>query len=476
MGRLLKAVFLVASLFLLSLSSEGGELLSIQLGTFKTERGANGFLNRLPLNLKLFIYKTKGFYTVREGLFQKREEADRERRKLRNRVGIDGIVVKTNPEKLLYLFYNEDYEEFLSLFSGLNIEKLSTDVIYAIGVSYLNLGKLKKAEKFLSTALKRGEKKSILELTKVYYAEGNYKKVVSLYESSKEKLPDSILYYVATSYLKLGNRERTKELLGKIKVRSIREKILMGKTYLKTDLSYGYDSNIYLIPEDVPLERRSRSDNFEKFSLFVKNSNLFRNCSFWIFGKRFENRHNSDLDIAILELEREENLSKFKLVLPSISYIYTMNSNYSLTLKSGIRKRFPSLFLSFLLGFERNFITRDRDNFLTEGFALYKGFRVFLIYRNYRNTNDKFYITLSRNFGLNFSENLSFSILPKVKFTKYMGSTDSVRPGITGKLSLKVKGGEVYLRGGYERNYAHNEKFEWDYKRHFIELGIDYSF
>jgi hypothetical protein len=153
-----------------------------------------------------------------------------------------------------------------------------------------------------------------------------------------------------------------------------------------------------------------------------------------------------------------------------------MNRNYSLSLKSGIRKRFSSFFLSLLLGCERNFINQDRDNLLAEGLISSRGFNIFLFYRNYSDANDKFYITLSKNLKLTISEKINLLVSPKVKVTKYMNSTRSVRPGVSGKLSLKVKGGKVYLRGGYEKNYAHNEGMEWDYKRHFVELGIEYSF
>ncbi len=467
---------LISIVLLLPFSSEGGELFSVQLGSFKTYKSAYTFLDTLPTNIRLFLYKSKNYYTVREGLFQEREEAEEEREKLRIKFGLDGIVVKTLPEKLLYLFYNEDYEEFLNLFSNISIETLPLSVVYAIGVSYSKIGKVKKAEEMLTVALKKGEEKAIPVLVKLYYAEGNYKKLVSFYESSDKKLPDSVLYYVAIGYLKMGKLEKLKQLMSTIKDKKVRDRILQKRTSVRTAISYGYDSNIYLVPEDIPLEKRSRNDWYKKISFSIVNSNVFRNYSFSVLGKRFEDRNNSDLDIVVLNFERETKLSKFNLVLPSVSYIYTMNKNYSLTLKSGIRKNFSSFFLSLLLGCERNFINQDRDNLLAEGLISSRGFNIFLFYRNYSDANDKFYIIVSKHLKLTLSERIEFLILPKVKITKYMNSTRSVRPGVSGKLSLKVKGGEVYLRGGYEKNYAHNEGMEWDYKRHFVELGVKYSF
>ena len=264
--------------------------------------------------------------------------------------------------------------------------------------------------------------------------------------------------------------------MGTIKDKKVKDRIFQKKTTVNTNLSYGYDSNIYLVPEDTPLGKRSRKDWYKKISFSIVDSNVFRSYSFSAFGKRFDDRDNSDLDIAVLNFEREAKISGFKLVFPSVSYIYTMNRNYSLTLKSGVRKKISSTFLSLLLGYERNFKNQDRDNLLAEGLVSSMGFNVFFLYRDYSDATNKFYVTLSKNLRLTISEKISLLVSPKVKVTKYMSSTRSVRPGISGKLSLKVKGGEVYLRGGYEKNYAHDEEMEWDYERHFVELGVKYSF
>ncbi|WP_459896921.1 SPOR domain-containing protein [Desulfurobacterium crinifex] len=474
--KFLKQISLILAFLFLPLSSEGEELFSVQLGSFKTYKSAYNFFNTLPYNVKLFLYRSKNYYTVRAGLFQKKEKAEKEREELRTKFGLNGIVVKTLPKKLLYLFYDEDYEEFLNLFSNINIETLPPSVVYAIGVSYSKIGKVKEAEEVLTVALKKGEKKAIPVLVKLYYAEGNYEKLVSFYESSDKKLPDSVLYYVAIGYLKMGKLEKLKKLINTIKDEKVKDRIFQKRTSAKTSFSYGYDSNIYLVPEDTPLEKRSRNDWYKKFSFSIINSNVFRSYSFSVLGKRFEDRNNSDLDIVVLNFEKETKLSGFNLVFPSASYIYTMNRNYSLTLKSGVRRRFSSIFLSFLLGCERNFINQDRDNLLAEGLISSRGFNIFLLYRNYSDANDKFYITLSKNLKLTISEKINLLVSPKVKVTKYMHSTRSVRPGVSGKLSLKVKGGEAYLRGGYEKNYAHDEGMEWDYKRHFVELGVKYSF
>jgi tetratricopeptide (TPR) repeat protein len=476
MVKFLRQFFLIFLLLFLPLTSEGGELFSVQLGSFKTYKRAYSYFNSLPTNLKLFLYRSKSYYTVREGLFETREEAKKERINLKKRFGLSGIVVKTAPEKLLYLFYDEDYEEFLNLFSNVSLERLPLSVVYAIGVSYSKVGNVKKAEEILRLALKKGEKRAIPSLIKLYYAEGNYKKLTDLYESSRTKLPDSILYYVAVGYLKTGKVEKLKKIMDTIKDRKVKDRILQKKTAVRTDISYGYDSNIYLVPEDTPLGKRSRKDWYKKISLSVVDSNVFRSYSFSVFGKRFDDRDNSDLDIAVLNFERETKISGFNLVLPSVSYIYTMNRNYSLTLKSGVRKKISSTLLSLLLGYERNFKNQDRDNFLAEGLVSSMGFNVFFLYRDYSDAANKFYVTLSKNLRLSPSERIGLLISPKVKVTKYMSSTRSVRPGISGKLSLKVKGGEVYLRGGYEKNYAHDEEMEWDYERHFVELGVKYSF
>ena len=479
MMNFLRQILLIFAFLFLPLSSEGGELFSVQLGSFKTYRSAYSYLNSLPTNLKLFLYRTKNYYTVRIGLFPEREEANEEKAKLKRKLGLNGIVVKVIPEKILYLFYNEDYEEFLNLFSNISLERLPLSVVYAIGISYSKVGKVKKAKEILTLALKKGEERAIPVLVKLYYAEGNYEKVVSLYESSGKKLPDSALYYVAIGYLKTGKAGKLKKIMDMIKDRKVKDRILQKKTTVRTGISYGYDSNIYLVPEDTPLGKRSRKDWYKKISLSIVDSNVFRSYSFSAFGKQFDDRDNSDnsdLDIVVLNFERKTKLSGFNLVLPSVSYIYTMNRNYSLTLKSGVRKKISSAFLSLLLGYERNFIDQDRDNLLAEGLISSMGFNVFFLYRDYSDAANKFYVTLSKNLRLSPSERIGFLISPKVKVTKYMSSTRSVRPGISGKLSLKVKGGEVYLRGGYEKNYAHDEEMEWDYERYFVELGVKYSF
>ena len=474
--KLFKKFLLILAFLSIPLSAGGEELFSVQLGSFKTYRSAYSFFSTLPSSIKLFLYRSRNYYTVRAGLFQKEKEAKRERENLKAKYGLNGIVVKVLPEKLLYLFYDEDYEEFLSLFSNINIKTLSPSVVYAVGVSYSKIGKLKEAKELLTIALEKGEKKAIPILIKIYYAEGDYRKLISLYESSDIKLPGSVLSFVTTGYLKLGKREKLEKLINTIKDEKTKDRIFQKRTSVKTSLSYGYDSNIYLVPEDTPLEKRSRNDRYERFSFSIINSDLFRSYSLSVFGKRLDDRSNSDLDIAILNFERETNLSGFNLVFPSVSYIYTMNRNYSLSLKSGVRKKFPSIFLSFLLGWERNFVDGDRDNLLAEGLISLNGFNIFFLYRNYSDTDDKFYISSGKELRLTISEKVTLSVSPEVKFTKYMNSTRSIRPGISGKLSLKVKGGEVYLRGGYERNYAHDEGMEWDYKRHFVELGVDYNF
>ena len=476
MMKFLKQILLIFAFLFLPLSSEGGELFSVQLGSFKTYKSAYDFFNSLPTDVKFFLYRTKNYYTVRAGLFSEREKANDERVKLKRKLGLDGIVVKVIPEKILYLFYDEDYEEFLNLFSNISLEKLPLSVVYAIGVSYSKVGKVKEAEEVLTLALKKGEERAISVLVKLYYAEGDYEKLVSLYESSGKKLPDSALYYVAIGYLKTGKAGKLKKIMDMIKDKKDKDRILQKKTTVRTNLSYGYDSNIYLVPEDTPLGKRSRKDWYKKISFSIVDSNVFRSYSFSALGKRFDDRDNSDLDIIILNFERETKLSGFNLVLPSVSYIYTMNRNYSLTLKSGVRKKISSTFLSLLLGYERNFKNQDRDNLLAEGLVSSMGFNVFFLYRDYSDAANKFYVTLSKNLRLTISEKISLLVSPKVKVTKYMSSTRSVRPGISGKLSLKVKGGEVYLRGGYEKNYAHDEEMEWDYERHFVELGVKYSF
>ncbi len=473
---MLRVPAIVLIVIFLCLPSLGRELFSVQLATFKTEERARKFLGELPLDLKLFLYRSGNFYTVREGLFQKRKDADRERRKLKRELGLNGIVVRVLPEKLLYLFRDENYEEFLGLFSELRPEELPPKVLYAIGISHLKLGDFKEAESFLAMSLKKGERDATSKLVELYYAEGKYKKVTSLYEAWGENLPDSALYYVIASYLNEKNWRKAKELAAKVKAENVRKRILRKRTFLKTDISYGYDSNAYLVPEDFPLERRSRSDRYVKFSLFFTGSDLFQSYSFRIYGKRFNNRHNSDLDIVILEFENENRLSGFNLVLPSVSYVYTMNRSYSVAVKSGIRKKFTPTYLSFFLGLERNFKSKGRNNFLAESFVSYKGFGLFFLYRNYWHMNDKVYVTINRELRLNSLGNLDISLTPKVKLAKYMASTTSVRPGITGKVSLRVKNGRAYLRGGYERNYAYDEELEWDYKRYFVELGIDFGF
>ena len=161
--KLIKQIILIVSILLfLHLSSEGGELFSVQLGSFKTYRSAYSYLNSLPTNLKLFLYRTKNYYTVRTGLFSEREKANEERIKLKRKLGLNGIVVKVIPEKILYLFYDEDYEEFLNLFSNISLERLPLSVVYAIGVSYSKVGNVKKAEEILRLALKKGEKRQFL--------------------------------------------------------------------------------------------------------------------------------------------------------------------------------------------------------------------------------------------------------------------------------------------------------------------------
>jgi hypothetical protein len=477
MESLIKKFPVLIIVLFLSLPAQGGNLFSVQVGSYKSYRKAYSFFNRLPDTVRAFLYKTGEYYTVRIGLFAEKGRAIQKKANLKETLNLDGYVVKVNPEKLLYLFRDEDYEEFLSLFSSINIRELPLSVVYAIGVSYSKTGKVREAEKVLSIALKRGEKKAVPILIKLYYAESNYKKLISLYESSDKKLPDSTLYYVALSYLKAGKEKKLRKVINAIKDEEIKFRIFRKKTTVKTDLRYGYDSNIYLVPEDVPLGKRGRKDRYREVSVSVINSNIFGSYSFSILGKRFDNRDNSDLDIAVLTLERTARFSGFDVVLPSVSYVYTMNSNYSFTLKSGIRRKFSSLFLSLLAGYERNFINRDKDNLQIETLLSAGGFNFFFFYKNYSDENDKVFVTLSKNLKLAIAENLNLVISPKVKFAKYMNSTRSVRPEIAGKLSLKVsKRGEVYLRGGYERNYAHDEGMEWDYKKRFVEFGVKCGF
>ncbi len=459
-----------------AIGKEGKELFSVEIETFTELKAAKNLLSKLPPNEKFFICEEQHVYSVREGIFDDIKKAKQEKDRLKNRYNLKGRVVEIHPKSLLYLVKNEDYEELLGLLSEINPENLPPSLLPPVGTSLLKTGNIKKAVKILELALKKGEKDAIIPLTQAYYALNEYKNIIRLYQTHTEAFPERALYYVARSYIALKKPGKVRKLLSSIKDSRLRKKILNKRKSLNLSVALGYDSNLYLIPENIPLQKRNRDSWYRKFLLGLSGSSVLGSQSLSIFGKWLESRNNKELDFLMVSFRKSVNISDYYLIVPSLSYVYTLNQNYSVSIKSGLGKNFDGGNLVLLCGFERNFISDSRNNTFLESYLNYGSAYIYLLLRNYKSINNKLYAVAGKKFRFEISQYFGITVSPYLKYTSYSGSTKSYRPGISGEIYTRIKGGKLFLRSGYEKNFAHDENIEWDYTKHFIEFGYKFSF
>jgi len=433
-----KAVVFLLSFFVLTGMAFSQTFYSIQLGSFLNKENALNFYENLDPKIKAFVYYKKPYYTVRAYIFVKRSEAESKLKELMENYGLTGVIVKTNPENLVKLFKEENYEEFVSLFENIPLEKLSADLLYYLGTAFLRIGDYKNSERYLERSAKLKNEKALKKLAKLFTIKGDYKKL----------------------------RKLAKQHKGLIK----------HKKFVNVKISCGVDTNVYLIPEDMPLKKGKKRDYYRAVSVNMISTSPLDSYAFFIYAKNHISDSNRKLDVISLILKKESKLSPSNsIILPEISYVYSMNKHYSLNVSSGLKTIVWNSLLTFKLGVERNYRTRDRDAFITKASLNNKFFSGLLLFRNYKKANNKFYSSFNLKIPVLSTGKVSLRIFPGVKFVKYAGSTKSTRPFVNGILSFGRRK-QIYLRGGYEKNYATKEELEWDYKKCYLEFGVSFNF
>jgi len=432
-------------------------------------------LDKIPSNFEVYILKTnKNCYKLCYSLFENINKTSEKKiysklKLLKSYIpkSCNFVKKKIDAEKLLYLFKNEDYEEFVYLLRNKNVKLLPNKVLKALAISYLKLGYLDKAEKLLKLSLKKGDKDALNYLIEIYYSKGFYDKVIDIYKAHGEKYLKPIaknLVFLAA--IKLKQNEIAKKVLKSLKntkYYSNIKKILRYKYKRKLTLSFGLDTN----PEK---EKKYFDPSLYTRLLFNLNrQNVFTYQNILFIFKYYPEDRFQDLNYIYVKFENVNKYLKKDYIFPYIEYLYSQNKSYSFSLGGGIKNKVKEYTLT--LGISRIFSENDWRSKVNFKMKVKKINTNTLLEDSFKDIKD-----------IKFIQNLYLSKYIKLgKYFEYLKITPSLNYGYSEQIFLNQKTKfkfqakkSFYFLSTYEIGYLFKDKNL--YNSLIFEVGKDFKF
>ncbi len=390
------------------------------------------------------------------------------------------------------LFLEEDYEEIIGLLGDKSPSELFAVEAYYLGYSYLMVGELSKALKYLESAYAKTEdtklRLTLAELiARIRFYQRDYREVLKvLGELPLDRLSDRGKYYLAIALIEVEGCEEAKKVWNAISSEKFRKRIKSYCSLREGTQFFGqtfqfYDSNIKLV-EDTDI---TDTEGFiTQAVISVRRFSPKRELNFVGFGRIQNDRTKDVYDVYLTNISHLVKGNNFKIVVPGISFVYTKKKVYSSSINTALSYNFKNYLLTINAGGEYNFETSDKNNYFFEG-----GMKVSLLtfrfkYKNYSNYYDRIaavcLLDYDKRFGLKLKNYVFVSL--GVEYTSYFDISESSLRRFAGlAIGRKIfKKGSIEFRGSYEINRLIEdnefEGLERDYDKYVVGIGIKFVF